>query len=142
MKKYIYYLILVILTSCNSQEARTKNFTGNWYPKYSEDSVTEYFEMYVEEEKIYYYRPGQGLSLNNYKIENNDYYLVDKITGDLKKRGKISISNDTATIKMKDVDFELVLFKLKDKNRIGDIIKGKIDEDTFKDSFEARLLKW
>ncbi|WP_411032092.1 hypothetical protein [Spongiimicrobium sp. 3-5] len=140
MRNYIFYFIYFILFSCSPQDSKIEDLKGNWYLQYQVKFEDEYFELYINEELIYYYSSQGMLKPLKYKIENGELFVENRVSGKLENKGAIHYSNGVFTIEI--FNEKISLLRIDNEPFVEDIIKGRIKEKDYRNYFHKRYSKW
>lgn len=95
--------------------------------------------MFFSDDRVFYYT-GDGLLSTRFKIEGNNYYLIDLKTDKFRKRGEISVTKDTLYLKTNNNSVKY--YRIKDKINVEKLVNEEISEKKFLSHFNKRLLDW
>lgn len=129
------------LISCSSQENKSIDFKNtSWGTIYEEDILGDYLEMYFTDENVYYYGGALGITKLEYRIINGVFSTRFGPDSKFIERSEISIIDDTLYLNEIGGKRNVKNIRIKE-NTIKDLIEGNIQESSFREYFDERLLK-
>lgn len=140
MKKIIIIFIILISYSCNSQNNKDIDITGNWYNYSMKNAKNEYYvETFIDENTFYFYDGIYGLKESiEYLIEAGNLYLLDNdnkkvATGNIKiiNENTISLYNGNAIFK-----------RIEEGIKLENFLRKNIPESDFSKEFFIRKAIW
>ncbi len=143
MKKLVFViskvLLFVSILGCSSQEINKEDLLGNWKLLSNSDSnLIDYQEIFIEENKIYYFNEKVGLRPSqSYSIEGNSLIIFDSRFEKEIKLGKIIVSENT--FKIKSDKGVIVYEKISGSPNLEQYLSKQVDEDSYWNAFFARM---
>lgn len=129
------------LVNCSSQENKSIDFKNtSWGTIYDEDILGDYLEMYFTDENVYYFEGALGVTELEYKIKNGVFSTRINTDSKFIERSEISIIDDTLYLNEIGGNRNVKNIRIKE-NTIKDLIEGNINESSFREYFDERLLK-
>lgn len=136
---YVVVFVSLIIFSC-VEKNEVKNIQGNWNPIFKKEISEEYLEIFIDENKMYYFTSMGMIPTNDYKIEKGNLLIHDKVSGTFKNKGKVHRSGDILEIVI--FDKKLSLIQMKQSPKLEDLINSKTNLKNYRKAFESRLLLW
>ena len=140
MKLYIYLISFLIISCPNKSNIHNEDIMENWYPQFEKNISEEYFEMYLDNDFIYYYGPYGLLPRKKYHLKDNSIYIENPATAKMEKKGEVNITEGIFTITTEDGDYKYL--RVVSNLSLSDLIKGKIKEEILEVAFSKRLNEW
>lgn len=133
--------MILIIQSCNSQESKNIDISGNWIPIYLGDPSEQYTEFYIEDGRIYYYSDHLGeIDSNEFKILDSVLFLRKKDQEQFEKMGTLELTADTLYIHNSSGKNPFV--RQRQDPTLDHLIRGIINEELFFESYVKRATIW
>ena len=139
-KLYLFIIIIFQLISCKGQVIDRQEILGNWAIINKNDGNINYHEIFINENKMYYYDINLGMRPSSkYYIENNILFH-SQLDSEFEKIGKIILNKDV--LKIVGNSKILLLKRVKSSKTLENLINESIDKDKFWEAYLLRYSSW